>query len=195
MSQKRNRKPALALKVDCIFVAAVKSKKNRRKRMQASLPRFSPVFFFCVLRTLAEQALRTAALVSCALVSPFLLRQKRAGFALRRGRGNAVAAATPHPLVSPQRNGGPPRTQPLKLAAGPDGCAVRSARSAQKKRAEAIGASLLASVESTLFFIQSAETSQPKAGFRVGFREGLWPSKAASLTSPSVTSLPRQTAP
>ena len=51
------------------------------------------------------------------------------------------------------------------------------ARSAQKKRAETAGASLLAAVESTLFFYQPAKPAQPKTGFRVGFREGLLPKK------------------
>ncbi len=51
------------------------------------------------------------------------------------------------------------------------------ARSAQKKRAETIGSSLLASVESTLFFDKPAVTSHPMTAFREGHREGLWAPK------------------
>ncbi len=52
------------------------------------------------------------------------------GFPLR---GSSAERVTPNPLVSPQRNGVPPRAQPHKLSAGPDGYAVW-AREARRKR-------------------------------------------------------------
>ena len=52
----------------------------------------------------------------------------------KRMRCSAPQSALPsNPLVSPQRNGGPPRALPHKKSAGPDGCAVR-AREARRKR-------------------------------------------------------------
>ncbi len=94
-----------------------------------------PSPFFCALCALAELCsadCRSGA--ACVWLAPFFLRKKRAGFALRRGMGNAACGSRPPvPLVSPQRNGGPPRALPHIIVAGPDGTAVR-ARAARRKR-------------------------------------------------------------
>ena len=85
-----SRKPVLALEVGCRDDVAVCFEKEPEKTDASKLaPIFLRVSFSACFARLRSTAPRTAALVACALVTPFLLRQKRAGFTLRRGMGNA----------------------------------------------------------------------------------------------------------
>ena len=73
----------------------------------------------------------------------------------------------------PQEKRRPPAGAADQLCGRPGRPCRPGARSAQKKRAEVSGASLLAAVNSTLFFASPAETSQPKTGFRGSSGNGI----------------------
>ncbi len=163
MSQESTKEPAFVLEGGCCFVAAVYIKKNRRKWMQASLPHFSPVSFSACFARSRSCAPQTAAVVRSAFGNAVFSAEKTSG--RRRRCGGAI--------VKPARFAAAKRRSPAGAttqAVGRPGRLCRpGARSAQKKRAEAIGASMLVSVESTLFFDKPAETSQPKDCFSGGF--------------------------
>ena len=137
LSQESNKEPALALEVGCVIDVAIYTKKKPEPNGKASFPlglRFS--FSGCFA---APQSKLCGLPLWCGLrlVNAVFSAEKTSG-RVRRCGGAIVCE--------------PPRAVAVNNAAGPDGCAVRGARSAQKKRVETTGASLLASVESTLFF-------------------------------------------
>ena len=188
--------------------------------MRASSPfGFSPLFQFAKANP-RSTAPRTAALVTCAQVTPFFLRKKRAGGERRlwaatphqspfgrqlplkgkpfgelrpgkslplegkvlsvakRMRCSAPQSALPsNPLVSPQRNGDPPRALLHKKSAGPDGCAVRAREARRKRERRPSGRACSHPWNPLSFSISLPKQVTPKTAFRMGFREGLWAPK------------------
>ena len=118
-------------------------------------PGFQAPFSVCFANP-RSAAPRTAALVACAQGVAVFSAEKtsgrigRCGGAIVKSARFAAAKRRPSASATTQHCGRPGRLR------------RPGARSAQKKRAEAVGASLLASADSTLFFNKPAETSQLK---------------------------------
>ena len=104
MRQESTKEPALALEDGCFLCRVSLYEKGFGIVWESKLsPRFQAPFSVCF-------ANRGASSADCRFVdsrerlSPFFLRKKRAG-----GHAAAAARSCGSPLVSPRRNGGPPR--------------------------------------------------------------------------------------
>ena len=84
-------------------------------------------------------------------------------------RCSAPQSAFPHPARFAAAKRRSPAGATTQAGGRPGRLCRPGARSAQKKRAEISGSSLLESLRSTLFFDKPAEPIQPKTAFRVGF--------------------------
>ena len=179
MSQERNKEPALILEVACNYDAAVYIEKNRRKRLQASLHRFfSGSFSACFARSR-----------SCApQTAPFV-----------RGTSGYRRFCCGSAIVKPARFAAAKRRSPRgrnrTTTRQADGTAIASAKRIEKESGDQrIELARIPEIHSLFRIACRGFHAHKSTGFRVGLREGLWPSKAASLTSPLLSSPSQQKA-
>ena len=134
-------------------------------------PRFQAPFSVCFANP-RSTAPRTAALVTCAKGFAAFSAEKTSGKGTPLRRRNSEV-----PLVSPQRNGDPPRALLHKKSAGPDGCAVRAREARRKRERRPSGRACSHPWNPLSFSISLPKQVTPKTAFRMGFREGLWAPK------------------